>query len=439
MRSLALFCELAMLLPVTLAQPFVGVILWSWISFMNPHQLVYGGIALAIPWALIIFICTILGCFIAREPKRFPFNAVTCLIMAFLVMISLTTVVALGPTDQVMAKYLTVFKAFLFLLVTAALTTGRERIHALVWIMALSLAYFGIKGGAFTLLTGGSSRVWGPPNTMISDNNQLAVGLLVAVPLMNYLRSESKHALIRWGFAATMVLTVFGVVGTYSRGALLALAAMSFVLWWKTSNKLLSGVVLLVLVGGAIAFMPADWVERMHTIQNYQEDASAQDRLQIWYTAWVMATSRPLTGAGFFATYTQPVVDMFTPGTGWRAVHSIWFEVLAEHGFPTFFVWVGIIIAGVVYARRVVRQATGVPGLEWCVHLAKMSQASTLAYVVGGSFLSLSYWDYYFTIVVMTSAVYEHVKATLGQPEAARNATKFGPSRLALSQSTRQA
>jgi hypothetical protein len=118
MRSLALFCELAMLLPVTLVQPFVGVILWSWISFMNPHRLVYGGIARAIPWALIIFICTMLGCFIAREPKRFPFNAVTCFIMAFLVMISLTTVVALAPMDQVLAKYLTVFKAFLFLLMT---------------------------------------------------------------------------------------------------------------------------------------------------------------------------------------------------------------------------------------------------------------------------------------------------------------------------------
>lgn len=428
-----------MLLPVTLVQPFVGVILWSWISFMNPHQLVYGGIASAVPWALVIFICTMLGCLVAREPKRFPFNAVTCFIMAFLVMITLTTTVALAPMDQVLAKYLLVFKAFLFLLVTAALTTSRERIHALVWVMALSLAFFGIKGGAFTLLTGGSSRVWGPPSTMIADNNQLAVGLLVALPLMNYLRSESKHALIRYGFAGAMLLTVFGVVGSYSRGALLALLAMSIFLWWKTSNKLISGVVLLALVGGAIAFMPADWVARMHSIQNYQKDASALDRLQIWHTAWVMATSRPLTGAGFFATYSQPIVDMFTPGTPYRAVHSIWFEVLAEHGFPTFFVWVGIIIAGVVYARRIIKQATGVPGLEWCVHLAKMSQVSTVAYVVGGSLLSLSYWDYYFTIVVLISAVHEHVKAALGQTAGPHKVTKFAPSRLALIRSTRQA
>ena len=35
------------------------------------------------------------------------------------------------------------------------------------------------------------------------------------------------------------------------------------------------------------------------------------------------------------------------------------------------------------------RQATGVPGLEWCVNLAKMAQVSMIAYLVGGSFLSL--------------------------------------------------
>ena len=55
MRSVALFLELIMLLPITLVKPFVGVILWSWISFMNPHRLVYGGIALAIPWANVDF------------------------------------------------------------------------------------------------------------------------------------------------------------------------------------------------------------------------------------------------------------------------------------------------------------------------------------------------------------------------------------------------
>ncbi len=295
-----------MLLPITLVKPFVGVILWSWISFMDPHRLVYGGIALAIPWGMSIFIATVIGCVVAREPKRFPLNGVTVLIVLFLVMITFTTFFALAPMDDVLRKYEETLKAFLFLLVTAALLTSRERIHALVWVMVLSLAFFGIKGGAFTLIGGGTNRVLGPPNSMIADNNQLAVALLVSLPLMNYLRMESKHAIIRIGFAVTMGLTLFAVVGTYSRGALVALAAVSFYFWCKSSHKIILAIAMIIVIGGAIASMPATWVERMHTIENYQQDRSTVGRFEIWNVAWVMAKTRPLVGSGFLDHTRRP-------------------------------------------------------------------------------------------------------------------------------------
>src|SRR5215475_10767253 len=101
MRSLALFCDLIILLPIAAVQPFVGVLLWCWVSFMNPHRLVFGGIALAIPWALSIFVATMVGCVVAREPKRLPINAVTVLIVLFLLMISLSCCFAMAPWPDV--------------------------------------------------------------------------------------------------------------------------------------------------------------------------------------------------------------------------------------------------------------------------------------------------------------------------------------------------
>jgi probable O-glycosylation ligase (exosortase A-associated) len=436
MRSLALFLELLVLLPIALARPFVGVLVWSWISFMNPHRLVWG-FAGDLPWALITFTFTMIGCLLAREPKRLPINAVTVLIALFLVMISATTMFALAPWADVEAKWEATFKVFLFLLVTAALLTTRDRIHALIWVMAISLVYFGIKGGAFTLLGGGGNRVLGPPSSIIGDNNHLATGLLVSIPLLNYLRMESKHAIIRYGFLGAMVLTLFAVVGSWSRGAFVALGAVAFYFWLKSPRKLISGFLLATALACSLTFMPESWMERMQTIQQYQSDSSAGARLQVWHTAWVMATTRPLTGAGFYATYSQPVVDRFTPGTGWRAVHSIWMEVLGEHGFPTFFVWFGIIVSGALYARRIIKQAKGVPELGWCVNLARMAQVSTIAYVTGGSFLSLSYWDYYFTLLVAVAAVHRHVTETLGN--ASQRALPIRPMapQLAFSRTTR--
>jgi len=269
---------------------------------------------------------------------------------------------------------------------------------------------------------------------MIADNNHLATGLLVAMPLMNYLRMESRHAVIRYGFLAAMALTLLSVLGSYSRGAFLALGAVAVYFWLKTPNKIISGTLVAVALAASIAFMPEHWIDRMHSIGAYEQDTSAQGRLQIWHVAWVIATSRPLIGGGFLATYFQPVVDQFVPGVEWRAVHSIWLEVLAEHGFPTFFVWLGINIAGAVYARRIIKQASGVPGLEWCVNLARMAQVSMIAYLTGGTFLSLSYWDYYYTILVIVGATYEYVKRTVPQAlPASRWTAGVLPARLALS------
>jgi probable O-glycosylation ligase (exosortase A-associated) len=177
-------------------------------------------------------------------------------------------------------------------------------------------------------------------------------------------------------------------------------------------------LVILILVGGAIASMPVNWVERMQTIQDYQEDKSTQGRFAIWNVAWTMAKTRPLFGSGFFGPYSQPVVERFVPNAEARAVHSIWFEVLGEHGFPTFFVWVGINVAAIVYARQIIKSARDIPELEWCVNLARMSQVSMIAYLTGGSFLSLCYWDYYFTVLVIIAAVHEQVRATLRQQAA---------------------
>ena len=86
-----------------------------------------------------------------------------------------------------------------------------------MWIMALSLAIYGIKGGAFTLFGGGSNKVWGHPSSMIADNNQLAGGFLVCLPLMNYLRTGISARRDSRRSCLTMGLTLFAVVGSYSQ------------------------------------------------------------------------------------------------------------------------------------------------------------------------------------------------------------------------------
>lgn len=420
MRDAVLMTTMAALLAFVLAHPFVGVLMWNWVSFMNPHRVVWG-FAMTIPWAAVIFAVTIIGCLIAGELRLPPANITVVLLVGLMLIFTMTSVTALGDPTATWAKWDRVSKILLGLLLTASMLTTRHRIQALIWLMVLSLGYFGVQGGVFALVTGGSFRIWGPPDSMIEDNNHLAVALLMALPLMNYLRMQSAHHVVRVGLWVAMGLTLLSVVASYSRGALLALAAVILVLWWRSHKKVLSAAVLAVALTGAIAFMPSQWTERMNTLTEYQEDESATGRLDLWSISWRLALSRPLVGTGFSGPYSQAVVDTVEPGGAARAVHSIYFELLGEHGFVAFVLWLGLTLAALYHSSRLIRMTKHRPDLHWGRDLARMAQVSIVAYLVGGAFLSLSYYDYYWTLLVVVAASHGLVMRALAEdrPRAA--------------------
>lgn len=430
MRSLLFFCEMMALLPLACVRPFVGVMTFCFISFANLHRLAWG-FGAQLPWAYLSAIATVIGCIVAREPKRLTVNPTMLLILLFVICVSLTSLVALAPADIVEAKWEATVKVFGFLLVTAALLTDKYRIHALLWVMVISLGYYGVKGGGFTLLTGGGSRILGPPASMISDNNHIAAALLVAMPVINYLRMQSAHRVIRIALLLGMILTLFAILGSYSRGALVGLAAVSFVLWLRSPNKIVTGIVVVVAVSAAIHFMPEAWIERMSTLEEYDKELSAQSRFAMWHAAWVMALARPLTGVGFMGPYTAEVIEAYAPGTLPRAVHSVWFEPIGEHGFPTFAIWLSISLVAIWNTFRILRESRGVAELQWCRDLARMAQVSIVAYMVAGTFLSLCYWDFYFTLLVVIAATRVHVRQAVRVVETAKAPPQGWRARLA--------
>lgn len=403
MRDAALIATLGVLLAAVLAQPFIGVLLWNWISFMNPHRLAYG-LASELPWAMLVIAATVVGCMLAGELRLPPMNATTLLFVALMLCFTATSIVALGEPAAVWDKWERSMKVLLGLLLTAAMLTTRHRLHALIWVMVISLGYYGVRGGLFALVTGGSYRVWGPPQTMITDNNHLAAALLISLPLMNYLRLQSAHRSVRIGLGIAMGLTLLATVASYSRGALLGLGAVLFVLWLMSARKILVGAGLALCLTGVVTFMPGGWSDRMSGITSYQSDESASERLVLWGISWRLAMDRPLVGSGFTGPYTRHVVDRVAPGGPARAVHSIWFELLGEQGFPTFVIWTALSVVGLVQAWRLMLLARGHPELAWAGDLGRMGLLSITAYLAAGSFLSLSYWDFYWTLLIVLSA-----------------------------------
>lgn len=403
MRDLLFILIMLPLLAAAVARPFVGIMLWSWISFMNPHQLVWG-IASQIPWAALSFVATVAGCVFAREPRRFRIDTQMTLLLLLAAGVTVTSLVGIGSAALLWPKYDRVIKVLLGLLLTALLLDERRRLHALLWLIAISLGYFGVKGGLFTLMTGGGFKVLGPPNSMISDRNQLAVALLVSAPIMNYLRLQSRHVVVRNGLLAAMVLTMVAAIGTQSRGALVAFVATIAVFWFRSRGKVVSGVLLAVVATAILAFMPESWEARMETIMDPTGEQSANARLRTWGVIWQLVMMRPLLGVGFRGFYQSDIVALVAPGVPGRAAHSIWFEVLGEHGFIVFAIWLGLFVTAFRQTIRLQRLGRHRPDLLWAADLGRMVQVSMIAFLTGGSFVSLGYWDCMLTLLVIVSA-----------------------------------
>lgn len=432
MRVLVFYVFLLSFVPVAFFQPYIGILLYSWISFMSPQRLVWG-FPDAIPLALITAALTVIGWLMSSEPKRLRFDATAWLIVAFAIFTSFTTVLALNPA-QAIPIWSQTLKELLFVLITMALTTNRIRFHALLWVMAVSIGYYGLKGGIFAILHGGDYRVFGPAETAITDNNDLAAGLTVALPLMNYLRINSARKSVRIGWLIVMGACFLSILSSYSRGAFLGVAAVSLFLWLKSSKKLIPGVVIALTMISAISFMPEKYIARLETIRTYHQDASAMDRIHIWEAALKIAASRPLTGGGFRVTQSQAVIDRYNPGHRARDEHDVYLGVLADQGIIGLLIWIALPFVGWRNSRWLIRQAQGRPEWQWAGDFGRMTQVSLVAYMVVGTFGNYQYWDYYFTIIGLLAAarhILEHAAAP--KPVPAISAARLSPAASALS------
>lgn len=403
MRDLVIFGIVVGGSVAALARPWIGVIVWTWVSVMNPHALGWGFVK-TMPVALIVAVATMLG-FVLTRDKRNPFSepAVLCLTI-FMMWISAGWPFSYYPADS-WEMLVRVLKIDLMVILTVALIYKREHIHWFLWVVVFSIGFYGVKGGIFTLATGGSYRVWGPGG-FIEGNNEIALAIILTIPLMHYvyLTVPPAKRWLRFGLIGAMVLSAAAALGSQSRGALLGISAMAAFLWWRSDKKGWLGILLFVVGVALIAFMPSSWIERMNTIESYQSDGSAMGRINAWMMAFNMANDRAGTGGGF-SIYEPPLFAKYAPDpTDVHAAHSIYFQVLGEHGWIGLAIWLAIWLFTWRAAAWLRKNGNATDGTLWCRQLGSMCQVSLVGYAVGGAFLSLAYFDLPYNVMVLVLA-----------------------------------
>lgn len=411
-----------------LKQPWIGAIMWTWVSLMSPH-VEFGYAAASWPVASGVAGTTMLGLLLTKRKHNPLMGPVAWTTLAFTAWICITLPFSFY-FDQSVGLWERSMKIFLMLFVTAALIDDKRKLEIFIWANVFSIAWYGVKGGIFTIITAGNYRIWGPGG-FIGGNNELALALIMVIPLMRYLQLQQTNKWVKIGLTVAMGLSAVAALGTYSRGALLGVAAMGAFFWLKSDKKVMWGVLIAIIGVGALSVMPEQWWERMNTIKTYDADDSALGRINAWWMAFNLAKDK-FFGGGFMI-YEKAVFAIYSPDpTRVHAAHSIYFQVLGEHGFIGLFIWLSIGVATWMTARSLIKHARADARYAWAGTLGAMVQVSMIGYAVTGAFLSLTYFDLPYNIgfaaMLALHFVRQDIKARASAPAAAPVGAPAAPS-----------
>ncbi len=426
MRDYVLTAIIFSLVPLCFLRPWIGILVWYWFGLMNPHRLTWS-FAYSMPFAMVIGGAVLLGTLVARDRKPIPWNGPLVLVVVLLVYYTFTTFFAWAPA-YAWPQWEKVAKIVLTTLVATMFIYGKDRIRALLLVVVFSIGFYGVKGAFFVIRRAGLERVEGPDGSFIAGNTFLGLALSMVIPLLVMLAREEQRPWLKRLLYATAALSFVSTIFTYSRGAFLSLGAITVLLFFHLKHKVLALLILIPAIFLAPGVLPDQIFQRAELITNYEEEGSANERLQSWTVAIGIAKDNPFTGAGFefeyapddtrWLSYGDPKYERFLRHSS--AAHSIYFQVLGQHGILAFVLYLALLFGTLISLRRAKAAARSIPGAEWIINYATGVQIALGGYMVAGAFLSSAYFDLAYLFYAL-SAILNRELRTLELAEKPRS------------------
>jgi probable O-glycosylation ligase (exosortase A-associated) len=404
MRDVIFALIVLSLVPVSFRRPLIGVLTFSWLAYMRPNDLCWG-FAREARWSFLIAVVTVAG-YIAYPKGRWFVRDARCYAMiALAVWVGLSIPMGNIAGDRQGDIYFEFCKIIGVALFTTAVVQRREHLRILVWIIALSFGFYGVKVGLSGVLSLGSIKVLQGPGGMLEDNNNFGLALTMGLPLLVQIARAELNPTIKRGVLAMIPLNVLTIFLTHSRGAFLALGATVMTLVWRSRNRFLG--LLLVTVGGvaALSFVDRSYIDRLTTIKDFEQDGSAMGRLAAWQTALNMTKAHPVFGVGYGMF--QRNYWFFASGAeheGKRVAHNAYLQILAECGVPAFCLYTSLIVISMWRLRQIRRRAQRLYHTSWILDYGAMFEGSMVAFIVGSTFLNRAQFDLYYHFVAIIVA-----------------------------------
>jgi probable O-glycosylation ligase (exosortase A-associated) len=399
--------------------PFLGVAIYYLFAVLRPQSLWRWALLVDLRWSYYVAVATILSTVIhvsnTSTGKRF--GSTHAALFAFAIWMTLSHLFALNAevSSQWYPEY---FKIFLMFFCGSLIISSLDQVRILYLIAVGAVGYIAYEVN-FLYLTAGRLDIYRMGYGGL-DNNGAGLMIAMGIP-MAYFLWQGYRRWWRWIFLATLLLMIHAVLMTYSRGAMLALLVTSPLLILRGRRKQQT-LCFTMLVLFAVPILAGKEIRaRFFSIEQYEEDGSAQSRFGSWNAAWNIAKDYPLFGVGL--RNADLLSESYGADSQGRTIHSQYLQILADSGFPALGLYLLVFLGAWRNVRRAQKHFRH-SELESDLILYSLAcgiEGTLVVFVVGSSFLSLEVFELPYLIILLAlkfslAVTYEAVSPVTSVP-----------------------
>jgi putative inorganic carbon (hco3(-)) transporter len=237
---------------------------------------------------------------------------------------------------------------FVFYLLMVNVLTTEKRLAGFIWVFILSGGYTAISsaiaylGGDF-MFAQGIDRA---QSLAGADPNTLANSLVLAVPFMAFAVGWAKRRLLEFVSVMLAIAVVFTIAITGSRGGVMGLLVVLFLIWLTSKHRLVTMMIFLVVVAIGWLALPEQYKARYSSVTSVatgEVDPSTQGRYDAWHAGVHMFYARPLFGIGVGNFAVAYASGDYSDRGHWLAPHSLYVQLIAELGLTGVLAFVPLI------------------------------------------------------------------------------------------------
>lgn len=423
MRDALLALFLLSAFPMVIYRYQVGAMVIGLLSFMYPQSNTYA-FALTTPWLDYFVVLTFAGYFLRQGYKEYKHHPLITLVIILYIWTCLSTYFSFDINFSY-EPWFKFTKILILALIVYATCLNERRLKTFMKIMVISVGFYGIKGGIFTILSGGSFHVLGPPNSFFEGNNEMALVLVMTLPFMIFFIKNADNLYQRHFAIFCSLCTAIAVLGTQSRTGFTALIIGGLYFLWLEKKFLKPAFFLIPVISVALFFMPDSWTDRMATTTDVETDSSFQGRVDMWEATIRIANDYPIIGGGFEVIYVPEIIVRYIPpDVTSRAIHSAYFQMIAEHGYIGLIIFLILLYSIFKSSWRLYKLGKEHHELAWLSDLSISTRASIASYFVLAVTTNIAFYDLlYFIIFIVAMAEVIAVKKI--QPQKFSPHSKF--------------